>query len=191
MLRATNPVPHGPRLPAEDTAQHPPTLPREHLLTLYLGHAPPLRLLKHLADTPSTGDQPGSHSGSCVSQALHSLGLVAKGTLLPGPILLYVSPPGEHTFRAPEGVRFQEKEHRKLSLPMADGSLAVSLGLLAAAKHVWHRLLKKAYRQALSGLYIVELFTRKDLPCYPRMSLPGAVCRQTRCSLRRTTLDAP
>jgi hypothetical protein len=31
-------------------------------------------------------------------------------------------------------VQFQEKEHRKLSLPMADGLLAVSLGLLAAAK---------------------------------------------------------
>lgn len=91
---------------------------------------------------PSTGDQPGSRSGSCVSQTLHSLGLVAKGTLRPEPILLYVSPPGEHTFHTPEGVRFQEKEHRKLSLPMADGLLAVSLGLLAAAKHVWHRLLK-------------------------------------------------
>ena len=50
-------TPNGPRLPAEDTAQLLPPLPRGHLLALYLGHAPRLLRLKHPADRRAPLDQ--------------------------------------------------------------------------------------------------------------------------------------
>ena len=50
---------------------------------------------------------------------------------------------------------------------------------------------QEAYRQALLGLYMVELFTRSDFADLPELVRPGTVHRCTRGSPRRRTLNEP
>jgi hypothetical protein len=66
----------------------------------------------------------------------------------------------------------------------------VPLPYLASA-HVSASTLSKLTGKRSPAFNVVELFAPKDLPWYPGVSPPGAVCRQTRGSPRRTTLNAP
>lgn len=74
---------------------------------------------------PGTGDQPGGRNGSCVSRVLRFEGLVAKGTLLPGPLGCASARQGGTVSTKNFSSQFQEVERRSSSLPTSQWCVAV------------------------------------------------------------------
>ena len=139
----------------------------------YLGHTPRLLRLKYSGDQPERrGTNPGSKSPSCVSHRLRQTNHVAI------PSYREESPWHVRRFRTAIVSRsgccgFRGTERGSIPLP-THGNLS-PLG----------SVFRPAYRQALTGLYMVELFTAVAFDDGPRTGQSGSACCQARSSPRR------
>lgn len=89
----------------------------------YLGHTPPLRLLKHRADQARhRATKRGSHSGSCVSPSLHLMGHVAIQCYPEDTAAVCPRLPARHSFQAAvKRLDFGEQNVEALPYPSATG----------------------------------------------------------------------
>jgi hypothetical protein len=147
--------------------------------------------LKHLADTPGTGDQPGIDRASCVSHVLRSQSLVASGcdptrSKNKSP---YVQSSLWHSFQEPS-LSISGARNQKLPLTHRRRPFAASEPLLRALKRIWHRL-SVCLQASPRGPFIVELFAAADLQQTPEMSLPGSRSLDLADSRRLHPLNAP
>ena len=93
-------------------------------------------------------------------------------------------------FRRLNGRHFRGQNVETSPYRQADGLLAATLGLSAAAPLVWHRLFNSLPASDYSPL-IVELFTPRDLPWSPKQSRSGMACYQAHGSRRRPYVERP
>lgn len=173
------------------TAQAHRTLPHATRPTFYSGNTPPLRTLKHLADWPGTGDQPGIRSGSCISHVLHCLGLVAKKGLTFRPTDSMAGRQAGIVSVVQRGRRFQGAKRRNSPLPMNQRLTRRDAWSIDRCVAYSASTPKKLTGKPLRASNMVELFTGLDLPASPDQSRSGASHRCDRGSPRRRALNEP
>jgi hypothetical protein len=141
------------------------------------------RLMRFILDDQGRGSElplPAHTSRSQVSASLHHLGHVASGVLAHGsPCAVCIRLPPDHSFRW-KFQRFQQPEEGSCRLPFSTG--LSQYGTVS----------QTTYRQALAGLFVVELFAATGLSGVPDSGQRiGSACHQVRGSPRRPRLNEP